>query len=228
MILISARILVLLALVVGDSAANGRLHRRRFLRSLQEANNHDKIINRQMQKDDDATNPRANCPHDSYNVFQCDDPTQQWAIPCDTTSCVWDLTALTPDQPPELCGFITVNDVNAELPDEFKPCALWVIVFGKTSAPTPAPTLPSTLGTCSVETRNASVLMMSSCLFCSTESHKINFLCIHRADAGTRSDVVANCDPRRDTDQSTFHIGPCHCFAERGGTGHNSHNVPRR
>jgi hypothetical protein len=159
--MLPARILLLMALVVGDSAANGRLHRRRFLRSLQAAHDltaaNDDKIKRQMQKDDDSTNPRANCPHDTYNVFQCDDPTQQWAIPCDSTSCVWDLTALSPDQPPELCRFITVNDVNAELPDEFKPCALWVIVFAKTSAPTIAPTLPPTLSTCPTETRHARV-----------------------------------------------------------------------
>jgi hypothetical protein len=147
--MLSARILLLLALIFGKSAAsvNGRIQQRRFLRSLQAAHDLSAVNKRHMQKDDDATNPRANCPHDSYNVFQCDDPTQTWAIPCDPTSCVWDLTALTPDQPPELCQFVTVNDLNAELPDEFKPCALWVIVFAKTSAPTPVPTLPPTLST---------------------------------------------------------------------------------
>lgn len=88
------------------------------------------------------TLPPSPCSSALYSVFSCNNPYGPWIVPCDPVTCLWNLTALSPDAPPALCEFITVNDVNAlNIPDAVKPCAAWAILYGEGNSPNPQPTV---------------------------------------------------------------------------------------
>lgn len=78
-----------------------------------------------------------NCPT-TFSLMHCVDPYVQHDIPCDETTCLWDLTAFQAEAPPGICGFIRRVQVNDDLPDDLKPCVLWNQFFG-TVAPTISP-----------------------------------------------------------------------------------------
>jgi hypothetical protein len=82
------------------------------------------------------------CPT-SFSIMHCVDPTKEHVIPCDKTTCLWDLNGLTAAGPPGICAFIKQIDLEDNLPDDLKPCVLWNQFFG--SGPltnSPKPTLP--------------------------------------------------------------------------------------
>jgi hypothetical protein len=83
----------------------------------------------------------ASCPT-SYSLLHCIDPAEEHVIPCDGTTCLWDLNSMTKAGPPGICAFIKQIDIKDNLPDELKPCVLWNQFFGSVS-PTisPKPTM---------------------------------------------------------------------------------------
>jgi hypothetical protein len=79
-----------------------------------------------------------NCPK-QYSLLHCDNPDLSYEIPCDSSTCEWDLQALDPKSPPSSCLAITIIDPLApDIPDVIRPCALWSLIYGehKSSSPT--------------------------------------------------------------------------------------------
>lgn len=93
---------------------------------------------RGLRKLQGGVDKNNNCPNE-YSVLRCDDPDLSYEIPCDGTTCEWNLQALDPKSPPDSCLAITINDPLApDLPDVIRPCALWSLMYGehKSSPPT--------------------------------------------------------------------------------------------
>ena len=83
--------------------------------------------------------PTAACPEE-YSLYHCTDPSRVFDIPCDATTCLFNLTSLNSSSPPGFCTNIAVINAEAQVPDVIKPCLLWERLFGPdVSALAPAP-----------------------------------------------------------------------------------------
>ena len=63
------------------------------------------------------------------------------SISCDPTTYLWNVSELSPVAPPPLCNFTVTADMLVNVPDMYKPCALWFIMYGGNA--TAVPTMES-------------------------------------------------------------------------------------
>jgi hypothetical protein len=106
-------------------------------------------------------------------IYTCTDPEVMLADPtiqCDPVTCLWNLNAFNPGQPPEPCAAILLLEQQvADLPDLLEPCLWWEMLYGDLGylLPDPVPTAvvptpnPSPLGEQSV----APTLVGESCCY---------------------------------------------------------------
>ncbi|GAX10732.1 hypothetical protein FisN_14Lh252 [Fistulifera solaris] len=90
------------------------------------------------------------CVNTAYeDIYTCTDPEVMLADPtiqCDPATCLWNLNAFNPGQPPEPCAAILLLEQQvADLPDLLEPCLWWEMLYGDLGylLPEPAVVVPS-------------------------------------------------------------------------------------
>ncbi|GAX22616.1 hypothetical protein FisN_14Hh252 [Fistulifera solaris] len=90
------------------------------------------------------------CVNPAYeDIYTCTDPEVMLAdltIQCDPATCLWNLNAFNPGQPPEPCAAILLLEQQiADLPDLLEPCLWWEMLYGDLGylLPQPAVVVPS-------------------------------------------------------------------------------------